>query len=52
MDNLIDYDETEFQDGLNVWALDWITYLYGEEMAQILDPPVVSIDVGSHRVAV
>lgn len=49
---MIDYDETEFQDGLNVWALDFIAHLYGEEMAQLLDPEVVPIDVGSHRVAV
>jgi len=49
MKDLIQYDETEFQDGLNFWALDFITHLYGEEMAQILDPPAVSIDVGSSR---
>lgn len=49
---MIDYDETEFQDGLNVWALDFITQLYGEEMADLLDPEVVPIDVGSRRVAV
>lgn len=47
MKNLIQYDETEFQDGLNVWALDWITHLYGAEMAELLDPEVVPIDVGS-----
>lgn len=49
MKNLIQYDETEFQDGLSFWALDWITHLYGAEMAQILDPPAVRIDVGSSR---
>lgn len=47
MSKLIEFDETEFQDGLNVWALDFITYLYGTEMAELLDPEVVPIDVGS-----
>lgn len=49
---MIDYDDTEFQDGLNVWALDFITHLYGEEMAQLLDPEVVPIDVEPIRRAV
>lgn len=47
MKNLIQYDETEFQDGLTAWALDWITHLYGAEMAELLDPEVVPIDVGN-----
>jgi hypothetical protein len=47
MKNLIQYDETEWQDSLTYWALDWITHLYGAEMADLLDPEVVPIDVGS-----
>lgn len=43
---LIEFDETEWQDGLNVWALDWISHLYGAEMAELLDPEVVPFDVG------
>lgn len=49
---LIEYDQTEWQDGLTFWALDWITHLYGAEMAELLDPEVVPIDVGDHRIAV
>lgn len=52
MNYLINFDETEFQDGLTAWALDWITHLYGAEMAELLDPEVVPIDVGDHRIAV
>lgn len=48
----IDFDETEFQDGLTAWALDWITHLYGAEMAELLDPEVVPVDVGNNSVCV
>lgn len=45
---MIEYDETEFQDGLTAQSLKRIAFLFGEdveEVSRILDPMVVPIHV-------
>jgi hypothetical protein len=48
---MIQFDETEFQDGFTASSLLLIESLYGKEVATILDYPVVNIDVEKRRVA-
>lgn len=49
---MIQFDETEFQDGFTARSLLLIESLHGKEIANILDAPVVVIDVDCLRRAV
>lgn len=46
---MIDYDETEFQDGFTASSLLLIESFHGKDIANILDSPVVKIDVDANR---
>lgn len=46
---MIEYDETEFQDGFTASSLLLIESIHGKEIANILDPPVVKINVDANR---
>jgi hypothetical protein len=45
---MIEFDHTEFQNGLSAATLLLIAAFHGDEVAQSLDPEVVPIDV-EHR---
>lgn len=46
---MIQFDETEFQDGFTARSLLMIESLHGKDIANILDAPVVKIDVDANR---
>jgi hypothetical protein len=46
---MIQFDDTEFQDGFTARSLLMIESLHGKDIANILDSPVVKIDVDSNR---
>lgn len=46
---MIQFDETEFQDGFTASSLLLIESIHGKDIANILDPPVVKINVDAYR---
>ncbi len=46
---MIQFDETEFQDGFTASSLLLIESIHGKDIANILDSPVVKVDVDANR---
>lgn len=46
---MIQFDESEFQDGFTTRSLLIIEHFHGKDIANILDSPVVKIDVDANR---